>query len=129
MRTARVLTTAALLAAGTVGVAGPAAADHFVSLSTDGGSCFAGGLGIGIGEDLRTDNVRVRYARDGSLVDFTCIFPTTPPPSQDWLEPWTGKGPYVIPRVMCEDEAGELHEDAGSFRITPNGRATLRCRF
>ncbi|KGM09277.1 hypothetical protein N868_03170 [Cellulomonas carbonis T26] len=118
-----------LTALGTVGLAGPAAADHYSSVTVDGSSCYAGGLSTGIGYDLFTTDVRVTYAPDGSLLEFTCRFPTTPAPDENWYVPWTGKGPYVMAGVVCADEDGRLFEESGTFRITPNGKATLRCRL
>ena len=124
-----------VLAAALVGPAGPAAADHVADLiGPDQSICRLGGLASGIGVDLVTTDVKARIMRDGLTVTYVCRFAEVPAyvsaeesaTGQEWVRPsQASRG-----SVSCwRPEFESRDEGIGTFVITPNGSATLTCKF
>ncbi len=135
-----ILTAVALALGLTLTVAGPASADHVGDvLEMDGVTyCRMGALPSGIGVDLWTTDFRLDRDRAGEATRLRCTFDVPDrvlPEESPWGIGWTLPGrAYVVRGFECwsTDTHGPDLVYATwdtQFVVTPNGRATMTCRF
>jgi len=133
LRTSRLLLSAAAAAALTLGVAGPASADHLAevtSFTTKHSGCFVGEIGSGLGVPVtgRLQNVQ---RRGGEVVGFTCLvkdFPkrVTPDQNEFGVDFTLTKKGYERELVCSFDDTGG-NLAPGVLRVNGNGVGHIDC--
>ncbi len=114
-----------------LGIAGPAAADHYIEATPTG--CFGGAIATGTFQNLTTDRVRIRTDRSGATT-WTCTF--TGVGSSTGEE--NGYSDYVVPTrsVRYTSIDGCWETDAEGFpvrvadaliRARPDGSIRVSC--
>lgn len=121
-------------------LAGPAAADHVVTISPDG--CSAGVFTFDVYGDVSTrspNHVTITERPDGSVVA-TCIFRGIPkqrayedfPEWETWTRPAPGTVQDVTGCVIWDDDPVAGYEEwygQGIVTWGPGGNATTTCEF
>jgi len=124
--TALVVTTVAL-----VGIAAPAAADHYISADT--GGCFGGAIATGTGQNLSTDKVKIKTSKTGETT-WVCTFKGVGASTEeentyfDYTPPTKTIKYTSIDACWETDESGSPMRTADAQVISkPNGSITFTC--